>query len=319
MTNRTEEFGATYNPVSKNGLPVLGSWVNAFPESSFNGTGLRLDNEPQFIPSEGAAIINCVFAEPTGEVAFDAKMSGYFPAFIFTEDLFCANITMLLNDKPQWPSFKMFQPFEEDLHLEKVWYPEWFAYTEMGRTLYTCYQFIEALVFEPDAFEFAAEEDFIYSELYSESLEFWNTLKRLKHDCKLDRNKHDISINMLGMDIEAQKKTFKDQENPLLEVYINNIDLGFEVKPKQEGQSSLVQQINAHLHNKRRLLPLLLPILERLSQINALLYGVFQLREMGYVMPDDMKETHKNILYNFQQRLEENGDTQYCTPLPYKK
>jgi len=299
MSNKIPEFGAIYNKLSVNGLPVLGSWVQASGELDPTDNGFYPNNDPQFIPRAGASIIDRVYAKLPGEVSFNARMSGNFPALVFAEDLLCVNILMLLNDEPQWPAFHLFQPHENKSSLEKIWYPEWLAHTEIGRTLYACHYLIDALVFEPESFDFAEKEDFIAPKLYTESLRFWNTLKRLKRDYQPNRYDHEVSIKVLAIHMDPQ-------ENPLLEIYIRGVNIGFEVISKSKLKQTRIEPIHTYLNNRKHLLSLLLPTFERLGQINALIYAILQLKKMGYVMPKDIEETHKNLLHNFLQRLEED-------------
>jgi hypothetical protein len=317
MKNTTFDFGPIYSEQSQNGLPILGNVSPPSEMRTHNDYGQRDQLLSHFVPEYGMHLLTQVYNNEDGEILFNGSDIANIPARLMNEDMIVANILMLLDDgKENWPLFRMFQPDGgEDLSLEKIWNPSWLAYTELGRTIYYCYQLVDALVFAPEVFQMTSKDTFVDPQYYDNSVVFMETMKRLRDDCGLSKEKHNVHISPVEFVCDPQ--VFAHKQNPnrkMMEINITGFDFVIEVRDSKKSDT-LVEPVSTYLSNYRHAIPMLMPVFERLRQIYTLLYAVSEIKKLGYIMPDTIKEIHKNYLYEFQQRLEEYGDEQCCSKL----
>lgn len=295
--------GAMYNALNKNGLPILGHYARAAEAASFDKDGMRLKADTFFVPNEGINKIELLFTNTKNELIFTGTGIAGWPAHAFFQDLRITFILVFLYDTTQWPMACL-----NNISKKWSWQPQWLEKTEMGKTLADCQQLASTLIFEPELFDFAARDDFLYAgtdsqDLYGRCLTFYDSLKRLRESCRLDPEKHDVRFRWLHFYCEPIKISVlaSNPHTTLYELAIKERGHHFciEVFDRETGQ--LVQPITTHLFNHRDALPVLLPALDRLRQLQNLLHGILAVKNAGYAPGAEDIASHQEYLKRLLQ------------------
>ena len=144
--NGTFDFGPCYNPLTKNGLPILGAWEKPaevyISEKSDRQSATPLNS---YVPLSGNVKVNGISVDKIHDINFHFGFREDLPALIFQEDMDVCVILAFLEKVLCFPECKLI-PSSSNTLFKKEWNTDWLSVTDVGRTLYTCNQYLNACI-----------------------------------------------------------------------------------------------------------------------------------------------------------------------------
>lgn len=297
--------GPRYNPVSKNGLPVLGQWESASRDPA--EVERQFITEGAFVPESGIIRFEGLSAEQNGSIRFKVKVSSEKPALILQEDI---DVLMVLafgreggNNEAIWPSLglepmdKLHKDFGEKfdtktgLLKEKVFEPHWLGYTNLGKTLFYTDYLIGALTWESKEFQIADDKQSIYPgfDVFAASL---------LYDFRMTGGPKPDAFEASRIMLRPEASIFIPQsitEDPRTKSktihitcdsipmrvdgsYWKGDDRSIALNDTDFQQGRLTQKITGHYND----IAMMMPVFERARQLVGMQYALFKLRELGY-------------------------------------
>jgi hypothetical protein len=266
-------YGPVYNPLNNRGLPLLGAWEQARPNTKIDNLSPTPDQYTSYIPFEGPVILNSVWVDSNNDIRYDCGFKKGFSALLFDEDFETAE--RLIFDKSIFPEFYF------NSVGDKVFKPHWLHRTDFGKTLYACHYFINQLVLETDAFDIAPKEIFFNPEWHDPVKSMIGYIPVMRQKSNIDPSKHIAHVKPTqfkgNVEGNIDKSDLVRNNWKLADI---DMDITFEVFDMASGEP--LEPISMFLNKHREAFPQLIPNFERLRQLLKLLYALDQLKQAGY-------------------------------------
>lgn len=311
----TLEFGPCYNPLLQNGLPVLGSWMNAPILSCMAPSSISEAPLKSFVPLSGPVILKSIWISKDHDIQFDCGIRNDLPALLLKEDFDVAVILVFLEKIDAIPHFGL--SAETRGIFRKVWNSPWLEFTDIGKTFYACHQFLNALVFNTPSFEIAKKQKIFNQDWYGPVTNMLEELQYVVKKSHIDRTKNTAHFNLIDFkkSISGEIDNIShDLNNWRIDIIDASIDF---YVCDQEGNT--IDPISSFLRFNREAFPQLIPNFERLRQIQSLILGLIFLRESNYKMPKEMVENYQRIKLSYEELLQWEQKDSYCYLLPLEE
>lgn len=330
--------GPRYNPHDKNGRPTLGVWEK--PNQSFEEMQADFIKTGSYVPEAGIIKLNAIFAEQNGSISFDWDMKEDRPALLLAEDFEVALALVFgkpgrnAEGKPDilWPILsleslhhKELQEYpgitdEHELLQYKYWSPKWLGHTDFGRTLFVTDTLIGDWAWNA--------KDFTIGDL---AQTFHGAVPKMARDLVADiqatGGRVPLSSSkrvMLAPQHIATKSHVTQEANPFFSVEIK------EAKMRVEGSYILKDdriialddplyaqgRVTKKLTDRFNDISAMMPVFERSRQLMSLLYGLAELRRLGYTPPPGWQTQISNKLAAYEHAGYAPLEDRICKHLP---
>jgi len=255
-------------------------------------------------PESGAVVLRGLSIGKDHDILFHCGFRDDVPALLFKEDFDVLSILVFLKNQKNFPSCQLI--FTENNDWCKIkWSSSWLSETILGKTLYTCEQYLNLLAFNSDLISIASKEDFFDAEWYHPVINLIEDLKYVAKKSKLSSYEHIAQIKPVFFDYKTTgviDNTVHDNNNWHIE--INNLPISISIYDKINNQR--IEPITPFLDFNREAFPQLMPVLERYRQLYSLFNALKILRDAGYRMPETMINNYNSIYqyyFNVEQKV----------------
>ncbi|MBN8520339.1 MAG: hypothetical protein J0L77_00380 [Alphaproteobacteria bacterium] len=315
MKDSTFDFGPCYNPITKNGLPVLGAWEKPAETYIAEKSGRQsLTPLNSYVPLSGIVKVNGISLDNTHDINFHFGFREDIPSLISQQDIDVCVILVFIEKLSDFPDCKLIQTHEYNLY-RKEWPIRWLGYTDLGKTLYTCQQYLDALVFNLSDFLLAPKDTFFEPEWYPHILDMLGDMEYVIVKSKVKRLTHTTRIVIKDFFFQENEGVKNEScQNNNWHLKILDTAISFEVLENQENLQS--DPISSFLDYNIDAFTQLMPVFERYRQLVSLFYGLTKLRNAGYLMPEEMVENYKLKKNSFTNLISASNNDFDCRLLP---
>lgn len=322
--------GPSYNPISDNGLPVLGVWEP--PSKNENQVEEQTLDQGSYVPESGVVKLKGVMCNRNGTLSFDFIKASDSPALLVSEDFEIAMALAYGNpDKPITPSLSLEAPSENgfndeyDVFLHKLWGPKWLGYTDFGRTLYITDQLIGAICWCPKEFKVGAPNQTFHSGVSEFALE-------LTEDITLTGGRSSAGADarvMLKPEHLSMPHTKDRNGNIIIKIAETKmrVDGSYIVNKGTDGENRLLA-LNDDMYTQGRTvnkltaryndIASLMPIFARAQELMALMHSIAQARKLGFKLNPNLQSRITKHYQELEALPPLPIHEQLCVNLPLK-
>ncbi len=296
LIRSTFMMGPTYNPISKNGLPVLGVWRQ--PENiEEHGIDKRA-----YVPSTGISSFQGLEAKQDGNIDFICVSNEELPSLLMPED-FEVCVALVFGyperEEPRWPSLSL----EKGNHFGiednkevisfKIWDPEWLGYTSLGRTMYITDNLIGSLCWMPDQFQIGSPDQCFTPSTYGLAKDLVDEITWAGGRIGAGQSRR-VMLKPIHVSI---KPDFKEARDATVRLTVQEVKMGVDGsyvlrKKRDDGdieENRLVSLNDPSKEQGRKTkiltdryddIAVLMPVFERARQIMGVLYTLAELKNI---------------------------------------
>lgn len=321
-------MGPRYNPISENGLPVLGVWEP--PSANTEITERHMVDTGAYVPEAGVVKFKGVMGNPDGTLTFDLIKASDSPAFLVPEDFEVA-LVMAFGDPEGMlhPYLSLEDPsrhgFDDKYNVFKFkeWNPHWLGYTDLGRTLYYTDQLIGRIcwtprefdigspdvTFDPQSSEFALElvEDITLTGGRSGAGVYSRVMLKPEHITL------QIDINKLGqLSISVTEVKMRVDGDYIIQGEGKDKDLHLSLNDDMYAQGRTVNKLTRRYND----IAAMMPVFVRAEELMGLMHSIRELRNQGFKLHPDIQARVTKRYQEYQALPPLPKHEQLCVSLP---
>lgn len=296
--DKTFDFGPCYNALTEKSIPVLGMWQqpsdNIISSLSINNTTAPL---PAHRPESGAVILKGVSLGTDHDILFHCGVRDDVPALFFQEDFDILITLVFVTGQRDFPTCSLL-PSNNANYYKIEWGPAWLSETILGKSLYTCEQYLDLLAFHTSVIPISSKENFFDPEWFDPVTNLIADLQYIAQKSKISPKNHIAKIEPLSFvgKVSGIINNSSPEHNSW-RIDISDMPLSFSISDKLTHDN--IEPIASFLDYNREAFPQLMPVFERYRQLYSLFSALKALKDSGYEMPRVMWENYQSIYQYF--------------------
>lgn len=323
LRKATQDTGPRYNPISDEGLPILGVWERA-SHTTINPT----ESKTAYVPPAGIQSLDAIRTDNQGTIHFETTQDEHLPAKLLPED-FKVIMALIFGDpeKPHFPIFDL--PFadlypsraENRLHIKRF-DPAWLCHTALGKSLYAADVLIGQLAFMPLKMPVGTTNQTITKETPDLAKTF---LTQLHYTSGIASGANGRRVMLIPENTKCEISRQKENKGKTC-FRIENIQTRIRVDGeenelnKDKPNSSLndtffhFPRVTQKLTDRFQAASLYLPLLKRTEELLKLINSLRALRQAGYKPSEQIQKECKETLHYYRELPLPDQKTLLCRP-----
>ncbi|MEM6812586.1 MAG: hypothetical protein AAF549_09000 [Pseudomonadota bacterium] len=315
--------GPRYNPISDNGLPVLGVYETAGNQDSQT-------DQTSYVPPPGIVKIDGVFGNPDGTITFDWRTDSVSPSLILPQDITVALVLAFGDTESPLEPFLSIESSERhglskdqyDCFKYKVWNPSWLGRTELGKTLYMADQLIGALCWNSQKFEIGSSKFAFNSTAPNMSLSLQKEIQRTggfaatATTARVMLSPNNICCPVIIRDGHYHASIQETKMRVNGDYVIRGREQSADIHLNENDGKYLQGRVVNKLTERYNDIATLMPIFMRAEQISALTHSLRELRRAGFMPRAELQSLIESQYEEYKGLPELPLEDRLCLPLP---